>query len=251
MPQLLPFESCTTFSPNFFYLVCIVFACAAWLAVQLRKLSVSGGIVGFGVASILFLGTGFYGVSLMGLFFILGTLASMWKYDTKLRLGVAEAQKGQRSHHNVLTNAGIPTLCAAAIFLGLPCTWAYWLIAGAFCAATADTLASELGTLYGKNYWDIRKLQPRSVGEDGAISIEGTVLSTLGSILPAAWATYYLEASFVLCVGFVVAGLLGNLFDSWLGSKLQQNGHLNNHQVNVGATLMGACCAWLWAWILY
>ncbi|MCK5704029.1 MAG: DUF92 domain-containing protein, partial [Cyclobacteriaceae bacterium] len=37
-----------------------------------------------------------------------------------------------------------------------------------------------------------------------------------------------------------VSGFSGNILDSVLGATLQQNGYINNHQVNFLATLFGS-----------
>ncbi|WP_217278568.1 DUF92 domain-containing protein [Hymenobacter sp. BRD67] len=155
-------------------------------SVRARKLTVVASLVGGGVGLLIYLGTGFTGLALLGLFFGLGTAASAWKVADKRRLGLAEANKGRRTAGQVLANAGVAGL------LGL-LSWQYpalaplggLLLAGSFAAATADTLASELGNVYGHRFYNILTFRPDKRGLDGVISLEGTLLGLAGSAVLA------------------------------------------------------------------
>jgi uncharacterized protein (TIGR00297 family) len=161
----------------------------------------------------------------------------------KSRLGLAEANKGRRSAGQVVANAGVAGL------LGL-LAWqvphfallAQLMLAGSFAAATADTLASELGNLYGRRYYNILTLQPDERGLNGVVSLEGTALGVAG--------TAVLAAVHCLCYGWgpsywwlLVGGTAGNLMDSVLGATVERRGYLGNNAVNLLNTLTGTLVA--------
>lgn len=207
------------------------------------KLTTAGVWTGGLLGVLLYLGSGLAGIVWLGLFFALGSAASAWKVADKRRLGLAEANKGRRTAGQVLANAGLAGL------LGLlgwhwPATasLAQLMMAGSFAAATADTLSSELGNVYGRRYYHILTLRPAVRGPDGVVSLEGTLLGLGGSAMVAA--AYCAAAGWG--PGFwwvVVAGTAGNLVDSVLGATLERQGRLGNNQVNFLNTLAGAVTA--------
>ncbi|WP_460567058.1 DUF92 domain-containing protein [Flaviaesturariibacter terrae] len=230
------------------------------LAVLLRKLSPAAGVAGALVAAGLYLGLGYAGLGLLGAFFVLGTAATSyrngWKEEQGLREGLDRAgpQRG-RTAVQVWANGGVAALCAlgaafARDWQRSECApdylWARLLClmaAAALSAATADTLASELGNAWGRRYINIRSLRPDSRGRDGAISIEGTLAGLAGSaiiaLLYCGTVQPGVRAAFVL----LAAGTFGNLADSWLGATLQQRGRLSNDGVNLLNTLLAALFA--------
>jgi uncharacterized protein (TIGR00297 family) len=113
------------------------------------------------------------------------------------------------------------------------------MIAGSFSAATADTLSSELGNLYGKNYYNIINFKKDRQGLDGVISLEGTLCGVGGSILIAF--VYSLSTNFSFdFIAIIIAGTIGNIADSVLGATLERKKLLNNNAVNFINTAVGA-----------
>jgi uncharacterized protein (TIGR00297 family) len=212
-------------------------------SVRAGKLTTAAAWTGGGLGLLIFLGSGFAGLALLALFFGLGTAASSWRVADKRRLGLAEENKGRRTAGQVVANAGVAGL------LGL---WAWqWpayaplvhlMLAGSFAAATADTLASELGNVYGRRYYNILTLRPDTRGLNGVVSLEGTALGLLGTAGLAA--AYCLGASWGPAFWWLlVAGTAGNLADSVLGATLERQGLLTNNAVNFLNTLTGALVA--------
>ncbi|RZK61521.1 MAG: DUF92 domain-containing protein [Hymenobacter sp.] len=178
----------------------------------------TGGALGVGI----YLGAGFLGLGLLALFFGLGTAASAWRVADKRRLGLAEANRGRRTAGQVLANAGVAGLLGLVAWqLPTHAPLCRLMLAGSFAAATADTLASELGNIYGRRYVNILTFRPDERGLDGVISLEGTLLGLAGTALVAG--CYCLihgwqPAFWVL----LVAGTVGNLSDSVLGATVER-----------------------------
>jgi uncharacterized protein (TIGR00297 family) len=212
----------------------------SWRAGKLTTAAVwTGGALGL----LIFGGSGFGGLALLALFFGLGTAASGWRVADKRRLGLAEENRGRRTAGQVLANAGVAGLLGLLAWQWPPAApLARLMLAGSFAAATADTLASELGNVYGRRYYNILTLRPDARGLNGVVSLEGTALGLAG--------TAGLAAGY--CLGFgwgpafgwlLVAGTAGNLVDSVLGATLERRGYLRNNAVNFFNTLTGALVA--------
>jgi uncharacterized protein (TIGR00297 family) len=208
-----------------------------------RKLTPAGASTGGVLGLLTYLGSGFTGLALLALFFGLGTAASGWRVADKRRLGLAEENKGRRTAGQVIANAGVAGL------LGL-LAWQYesaaplaqLMLAGSLAAATADTLSSELGNVYGRRYYNILTLRPNTRGLNGVVSLEGTALGLAGSAVLAA--AYCLGFGWGPAFGWLlVAGTAGNLADSVLGATLERRGWLGNNAVNFINTLTGALVA--------
>lgn len=230
-----------------FYTV-FVLGLVAWGSVRLRWITPAGAAAGILVALGAFLGGGSLALVLLGLFFLLGSLTTKWKKSAKEQLGVAQQQGGQRSVPNVLANGLAPAFLGwLAWWLQHTEPWVWPMLAAAVASATSDTVSSELGSLYGRQFWDVRSGQRSRAGADGVVSIEGTVYGALASALIGLVCGLWLN-NWALAGTVALCGLLGNFADSLLGAYLQRSGWLNNHTVNFWSTVIAAACAYLlWA----
>lgn len=176
-------------------------------------------------------------------FFVMGSAASHWRVADKEARGLAQENQGRRSVRHALSNGG------AAAFAGLMAwgtadpSWAP-AIAAALASASADTLSSELGNVYGRRYLNIITFRPDERGRDGVISLEGTLFGVLGAaviaVMYGAGAGDWRMAAWVL-----FAGVLGNAIDSVLGATLQRRGYMSNDTVNFANTAFAAWVATL------
>lgn len=208
-----------------------------------KKIDFCGAIGGVIIAFAIFLGGGFSQLFLLFVFFALGSLASSWKIKQKEVFGVAEKNRGKRTIVNALSNGGVAAMCGLVAFL-FPQTHLIFnvMLAASLASATSDTLSSELGNVYGRRYVYITNFKQGKRGADGVISLKGTAVGLIGSILIGL--TYVLGQGFSQLFWVIIAaGFLGNLFDSLLGATLQQQGLMNNHMVNVCNTLFAALSA--------
>ncbi|QEM10132.1 DUF92 domain-containing protein [Mucilaginibacter rubeus] len=219
-------------------LLTLILAAGMVYSISARKLTVIAAVTGAAVAILVFAGAGFTGLAMMTTFFILGSAATSVQSKTKEDINAAE--KGGRTAAQVLANAGTAALCGIMI-LALP---AYapvlqLMIAAGFASATADTLSSELGMVYGKRFFNIITLKPDTRGLDGVISVEGTLIGVIGSVVIAT--VYAIGMGWTVnLIWIVAAGTLGNLTDSVLGAILERKGLINNNTVNFLNTLVAA-----------
>ncbi|MGN8068746.1 DUF92 domain-containing protein [Mucilaginibacter sp. SG564] len=209
-------------------------------SISARKLTPVAAITGAGVACLVFAGAGYTGVAMMTIFFILGSAATSWQKHKKQSFGDIKEHQGGRSAAQVLANAGVGAITGILV-LSFPAYNSLWVLmmAASFASATADTLSSELGTVYGRRFFNIITLKPDQRGLDGVISLEGTLMGIGGSLVIAV----------VYAVGFgwnnsliwlIVAGTIGNLTDSVLGALLERRGYIGNNAVNFLNTLVAA-----------
>ena len=212
-------------------------------SILLKKLSPLGAFTGGIIGVFIFLGAGNTGLSMLVLFFITGIIATQWGRKIKKDLFYENAVKTGRTAGQVFANGGIAGLCGLGIML-YPAqqTCLLLMMASSLASATADTLASELGTLYGKNFYNCLTIKKDQKGLDGVISLEGTLIGALGALLIAV--IYSLGYGFsILLLIIMLAGIAGNLADSLLGAGFERKGLLKNDQVNFLSTLIAAILA--------
>lgn len=224
-------------------LVLVLLALGMAYSARAGKLTIAAVWTGGVLGVCIFLGADFMGLGLLATFFGLGTAASAWRVADKRHLGLAEANKGRRTAGQVLANAGLAGLLGLAAWL-IPAfaPLGRLMLAGGFAAATADTLASELGNIYGRRYVNILTFKPDQRGLDGVISAEGTLLGLAGSAVVAS--VYCAVQGWYPAFGILLlAGTAGNLGDSVLGATLERRHYLPNDGVNFLNTLIGALVA--------
>ncbi len=201
----------------------IVIAFAYWR----RSLSSSGAAAALIVGTLTFgLGGWQWGV-LLALFFISSSLLSHYKEGEK----IAAAEKFDKGHRRdagqVIANGGLGAGIALfhAFVPGRVAPSAAWFIMflGVMAAVTADTWATELGTLSKKPPRLITNGRIVDVGVSGGISPLGTLVSFLGGLMIGLAAGLMFPERFLVMVSAgALAGLIGSLFDSLLGATIQR-----------------------------
>ena len=242
----------------------------AWRAGALTR---SGSLAAALLGGLIFGLGGLRWAALLLIFFITSSGLSHSFGVRKASLAEKFSKGSRRDWGQVAANGGLGALLVVLHALLPGQDWIWLAYAGALAAVNADTWATELGVL--------SQVPPRLVtngkivarGTSGGISLLGTLAALGGALvigLAAGWLN--LDSGFAATVVAVsLAGLVGSLFDSWLGATLQAiytcprcqketEQHprhtcgipterlrgwkwLNNDLVNVGCALVGAVLA--------
>src|SRR5438105_2360852 len=140
-------------------------------SIWFRKLSIAGALTGGLLAGLLYKGIGVTGLIMLAAFFIAGTVATAVGAGQKERLGIAEKNKGQRTAGQVLANGGVAGLAGLLAWIN-PGQLVIWQLvaAAALSSASADTLSSELGSVYGKRFYNILTFKKDTHSSYGVVS---------------------------------------------------------------------------------
>ena len=158
------------------------------LAQRLPLLTRAGWVHAGILGSLLWGCLGLRGWLAVVLYLALGSLVTRLGFRTKQARGLAEGRGGARGPENVWGSAATGALLAMAAVL-VPPAWQPLLLIGfaaSFAAKLADTCGSEIGKRWGRHTVLITSLRPVPPGTEGAISLEGTAASLVGSGLMAA-----------------------------------------------------------------
>ncbi len=211
-------------------------AAAAWRAHALTR---GGALAALAVGTLTY-ASGTLGFTLVLLaFFVPSVLLSRLGRARKRAL-VDVGKGGARDALQVLANGGVATACALAWALTHDVRWAA-AFAGAYAAATADTWATEIGTLARQPPRSILTLRPIPTGLSGGITLPGTLAEIGGAVwlgavaLPAiALASISGNGSFwwpiprtivpmvLTFAAMPLGGIAGATLDSILGATLQE-----------------------------
>ena len=279
-------------------------ALIAFTAYRAHALTRSGAFAAFFVGTLTY---GFGGIAFTAVllaFFIPSVALSRLGKARKNRL-IDIGKGGARDAAQVLANGGIATICAvfagallmptivvlknlAATSKAFPLAthfhaaiiW-YAAFAGAYAAATADTWATEIGTLFKQPPRSILTGRAIATGLSGGITVPGTLAEVAGAAWIAGVAVLALNRipfapqlltynALHLTLAITAAGIIGATVDSLLGATLQELRHcptcertcetnphacgiaterirglngFSNDRVNAAATLTGAATA--------
>lgn len=223
----------------------LVNAAFAWMAFRSRSIDTIGAFSAVLIGTIITAGFGLQGFALMAGFFLVGSTVTKLGYARKAALGIAQEKGGARGWRNAFANGGIPALLALFGLLSHgPLRTAYLIAyAAAVATAAADTCSSEIGKAYGKRTFLITNLRPVPAGTEGAVSVEGTLGGLFGAVFIASLGviTGLFGATAALVV--TLAGFLGALAESVIGTVAEKRGWLDNHALNALNTAIGAAIA--------
>lgn len=223
----------------------VVIGLAAWRA---RALSPQGAAAAALLGTVVFgLGGLGWAFVLLGFFLSSSALSRLFKKQ-KTTLDEKFSKGSQRDAGQVAANGGIAGLFVLLHVLAPNQAWPWIGFAGALAAANADTWATEIGVLSRSAPRLITSGKQVEPGTSGGVSALGLAASTCGSLviallavlfwqghvfaLPAApdwlaWAVgsntngLLLSEMLPWLIWITLAGLLGSLFDSFLGATVQ------------------------------
>lgn len=219
------------------------------LSYGLGAASVTGMLTGvfLGVLAVVLGGYGWFVVLVT--FFAVGGLASKYRYDEKADIGVAEGNNGARGSGNVLGNslAALVALLGYAAGPALPVPGSLFVLAfaGSVATALADTLSSEVGTLYGPPHL-LTTFETVPPGTDGAVTWQGELAGIAGALVVAVLAVALLPLSTVGAALVLAGGVVGMTVDSLAGATIE-GGYVGNQTVNALATGCGGVASALLA----
>jgi uncharacterized protein (TIGR00297 family) len=190
---------------------------------------------------------------LLVLFFVTSSALSRFRETDKRKAAEASEKGSRRDLAQVLANGGVPAGLALTSCLA---PWEGWLamFIGALATVTADTWATELGTLSRSPPRLVTTGRVVAAGTSGGISALGTLAVAGGAMfgLAAGLLPNGLLWSIALPLG-LVSGLAGSLIDSLLGASLQRQGYCPSCQAATearihhcgAATELSRGCSWL------
>jgi len=228
--------------------VAVLLIAGVIFSISTKRLTPSAALTGFICGVLLYLGSGYTGIIMLTLFFSLGTAATSWGRSQKQGLE-KPGDHTRRKYSQVLANSGTAVICALGMLL-LPqyATIFLLMLSASLASATADTLSSEMGMLYGKNFYNCITWKKEARGMDGLVSLEGTLFGMAGAAVIAA--VYAVAQGFnIVFICIIIAGAAGNYADSLLGATLERRGKLNNDSVNFLSTVFAAFIGLLFGFI--
>ncbi len=162
---------------------------------------------------------GWPGAAVLFAFFIPSMLLSRLG-RTRKRALLDVGKQGARDAWQVLANGGVAALAIiGSLHFGAPMLAAF---AGAFAAASADTWATELGTLAKGAPRSILTFRPLATGLSGGITWQGSLAQLGGAAVVALTAMLVHVAPFW---PVFAGGVAGSIADSILGATLQTLRH--------------------------
>lgn len=229
------------------------------MSYKLNAVDLSGALSGvlLGLFMIVF-GNGLSWFALILVFLLLGAMFTKYKYGYKKKLGAAEANAGSRGYKNVFGNCFVPLVfvvlygvvgTANIPYFGTVDKSIYLVgFLGSMAMATADTLASEIGSTYKGKPRMITTFEHVAPGTDGGVSPLGEAASVFGAtaIAIAAFLMGLMgpDAGSMIFLT-ILMGFVGTNIDSLLGATLQHEKILSNAGVNFVSTLITGLLAML------
>ncbi len=206
-----------------FVLSVVIVALAYWRG----SLSLSGALGALIVGTLTFGFGGWQWGVILGIFFISSSLLSHFK-EAEKKAAAEKFEKGhRRDFGQVMANGGLGALLAllsavAPESVASANIW-FYLFVGVMATVTADTWATELGTLSKQPPRLITNGEIVEVGISGGVSPLGTAVSLAGGLVIGLVAGLITEYNLVItAVAGAAGGLAGSLIDSLLGATVQQ-----------------------------
>lgn len=210
----------------------------------------TGVLLGFTTITL----AGFHWFVALFAFFAIGGMATKYRYREKENRGVAEEDWGARGTGNVLGNSLVALVAVVgyAAAPDLPELRAGLLavaFGGAVATALADTLSSEIGTLYDgtRLITTFERVEP---GTNGGVTLHGGIAGSAGALIIGAIGIGLIpEIGPMEAIVVVIGGIIGMTADSLIGATIEDH-YIGNQSVNLLATAVGGSAAALGAFVL-
>ncbi|MBC7222858.1 MAG: DUF92 domain-containing protein [Anaerolineae bacterium] len=187
----------------------------------------SGGLLGAVCTGTCTFGLGGWGWgALLVAFFASSSLLSRYRQAEKAAAAAEFAKGGRRDLGQALANGGLGSLLAVGSVLFPHPLWAAAFV-GAMAAVNADTWATEVGLLFGRQARLITTGRPVPPGTSGGVSLAGILASLAGAAFIGGLAALLQglqggpPGAGAFLLGGLAGGVAGSLADSWLGATVQ------------------------------
>jgi uncharacterized protein (TIGR00297 family) len=193
------------------------------MALRLRALTPAGAATAFVVGTLVFAIGKLNGAMALIAFFLTSSSLSRIQTTAKKTAKKLSEKGATRDMAQALANGGVPLVLLIASMFN-PCWWSYMFFLAALASATADTWATEIGTLSGGKPLSLRNLTRVPPGSSGAVSGVGTTAAAAGSCTIGLFAGFYGQAGEFNVFAFAavaISGFAGCMFDSLLGATAQ------------------------------
>ncbi len=196
----------------------VIVALAFWRG----SLSRSGAVGAMIVGTLTFGFGGWVWGVLLGIFFVSSSLLSHYKEQEKKSASEKFDKGHRRDFAQVMANGGLGSVVALCNAVWPSPLWLPFFV-GVMGTVTADTWATELGTLSKHPPRLITTGRIVEVGTSGGVSLLGTAVSTAGGLI-IGLTTGLLTGQFIWLYVLIgtIGGLAGSLFDSLLGATVQR-----------------------------
>jgi uncharacterized protein (TIGR00297 family) len=161
----------------------------------------------------------------------------------KTLLGIAEGRGGRRGAGNAFANTGVAAAAAALGALSYAPQPADVAFVAALAAGGSDTVASEIGKVWGRRTFLISTFRQVPPGTSGAVSAEGTAAGLLGALALGAFGVACGLVPAWTLPAVVAGATVGSVAESVMGATLEGPGVLNNDVLNFLNTAIAAAAA--------
>lgn len=208
-----------------------------------RGVTRSGLASGSVLGALIWAAAGWRGFLLLAVFVTVSFASTRVGFRQKEDAGIAQEDGGRRSLRHAVAKLSVPAL-AILFALATPHAWAFRVaFLGALAAATADTVASEIGQVFGRRTILATSLRPVRRGTEGGISLEGTISGAVAAIFVVIVAAVVGFVSPVEIAPVSLAALVAVFVESLAGATLGARGLLDNEAINFLESLTGAVLA--------
>jgi len=156
-------------------------------------------------------------------FFVSSTLLSRYRAAARDALiGDLVEKGGERDAWQVAANGGVYSLAAIAFVLYPSQAWLLAAV-GSIAASTADSWATEIGTLAARSPRLVTTGRPVPVGTSGGVSWPGSLAGLAGAAFTAVVALLTGSGG-AAAAAAITGGVAGMLVDSVAGASIQRRG---------------------------
>ena len=212
--------SLINFESTLNYIVTILLTPAIIAFAYKKKALTVGGILSALLLDIaVSVSLGNFGFVILFAFFALGIVSDKIKKRYKNSRQKTTKPSECRNSIQVLSNGFACAACALAYLFTSNHAFLIGFVAS-LAEALADTMASGIGVISGKAF-DPFRMKPCKPGISGGMSLLGTTFSLIGASIIALLALAFGRISSADMIIVIFAGVLGGIFDSFLGSLVQ------------------------------